>query len=1249
MKVLTRHREVYNIKTRSQAFDETGSLDNSKVNKKRFTPNNLKELFLGANGIAEISYITNETTPRLINYTAFSHLPKSDDDIKKASKEDKGMIDAVLEGLQSNNLEGIYFFTGGFENQEELDKELKRLYAFCSPGNRQNIDKSLKRLVGVGIVEADISALNGLSLINKEPMAKQLQANGIQVKPILKLEPERNEYGLLKNREINIAEYPLDANLLMYFAKLDNEAKAKADAKAEKSEEKPATPEIDKLLYAKQLMVQGFKVIGDSTEVAGGNGVASKVLGWLKNFSTEKEYTAMGYKFKANQQNEDVLLEKGITDVKGADIWSPKVFTLDEDVQFRVFVREDDISFTVLIKLPLGMRDFEFDEDNPYIKQVAQFFSNTRSAKGEIYQSCVTQTPRFCYLKNTRKVDCSYGAVEFVMAKDLYKFKQSNWSLLDYIKACQGTEQNAFSSFPQLSLGSRIVVGAKPGGLKAEIFDCSGKYQSSGMIGGQAGSGKTAMFDSLLVQFLALKGVSGDGAAILLDAKQEWIPAWRKVFTAYNVPFYGFDGGLLTKQNRLLMQTVNKGKITTSPIKSAITQEVAGIIFARTLYEIIQGIQKQSCGAEDVKEFNEKNVNYNGIKKLPRIAILVDEINTLHSFTKDPIVKAAFSLMTGGANLTRTSGFMWMLGGQNPAKSIIPSNDVGSLKYNIFGTMDPEIYEYFGVKENQAVIDYEQDNGTDETPHPIMSQGMFYAGPKGKTELVKCLYIDKKERAQAIELIGNALPGMFQLDAIVKYALANHLFDNYTYGVGAKNNLIFAALRDIGIITDLEFEHETARLFNIGGSEEPSITAPVFDDEEIDLFGTSTQTQSNPQNYKASTQTTQESGPAQRPQTPQGQQQAQGQYQQPSQGQQQSRPQQQARPQMAETRQYEQSYTKPLIIPQGRNPFEHYGNGDGVVSTINSLKEMTKLILADISSMVGGLDRVNTFRVTNEGLMIINGIAYQPQFDQSFLQSLPFSIQGKVSAGKMVELFDFNKVYQLKNLQELVIDNQTLAQGRLRRELGLHPRERFNVLFKTFRHLQHIKVGTVEYNANNPDADNNQNDTLPGYSLKERIKDLFTGSKPRLPQTTDSSSYGRMDKFWDSKMVRTCTNALGWTVGTKLILASAAIFGPWSLLFGGLLLASQVSEYRKANPKPPQQQPKRRQGTGKNGYDNDNVYGYDNNQYNNQNRRYTNNGRQNNNPGRNSRYNNSGMTRYNQNSKYTRKNDADEAHNRRYF
>lgn len=1170
--MLTRYRELYNNLTVSKAFTESGVIDNKKVNKNNFTPNNLKAIILGADGVVVVYYTTNNTNTKLVNYLPFTKLPKTEEEFAQSLKSEKGMIDALCDGLKFSNVEEIFLCTEGF-NPVEAEREYARLLVFVK--NKLLREKSFKRLRGIALIKAPLTPDYASNINNESTIAAQLKKANLPTQALASFEPETNDLGLLKNIELDNGEYKLDAKfnpdadakerdsqdcrLSRYFYMLEQKArKAKEDAEKTNAEAtRQVSNQADKQQYIQHLLSLGFKHITNKEKVAGSTEVFNSTLNWLKSFCTEKPNEQTGYKYKTCEFNQALLKSKGIADVKNANIFNSSIFTLDEDLRFRLFVNENALSYTILIKLPTDLDEFNFETKENLINNICSIFSNRDKANGKVFQSSIYGSPKLIGLKN---YGCStvYDAIELILVKDLMGFRKSGWGFLEYLKACNG-DKNVFTSFPKLPLGEKIVVGVKPDSLKTESFNCSGQQQTSGLICGAAGSGKSALIDNLIVQFLALKGNYGNGAVVLMDAKQELPNLWKPTFNRLGIPFYGFDGGIIVDQDSIKQRVKKNGKEVITGFNQPISQEVGGMIFMVTLYEVIQNILKIS-GYKDVAAFNKANTNVDGITRLPRIAIMIDEMNTFAINTKgDLVAKGIIEKITGGANLTRTSGFMWFLCGQDIPKSIVSSEKRGSFKYNIFGAMQSERYEYFGVKENQEVRKYEDKYGTPENPRPIMSQGSFYAGQQGSTELVRSMFLADEEKDEALALLNSQFEGMWELDALVKYALKNHLFDNYTYGVGNKNNIIYAVLRDIGIINDAEFEEATARV--LGEQSNPS---NIEFDEEVDFnFDERSDNESSQQTQsKQSTQT----GPK-----PQSQQSQSGQNQQQT-----SRPQTQQNINPMSTskpKTYTNAYTKQLDIPQGKNPFMHY-RGDGTVSTLNQLKEMTKLILQDISSVFGGLDRVATFRVTEEGILIINDTGYQPAFDTNFLESLPFSIQGKVSSGCVAELFDLSKVYQFKNLQSLIIDSQTLCQGRARREFGLKPRERYNVLFKVFRQLQYINAGGVEYRGYNPDeVIDDTRDTLKGYGFKDRMKRLL----PDLVAPRPAKSESRMNDFWQSKQMKLLTNAAGWTGATYAVYLSAVLLGPIGLLFGAFAMHGAYKNLKPQQQQNPQQRPQQHQ------------------------------------------------------------------------
>ena len=224
--MLTRYKQLYNALTHSEAFKAEGRMDNSKINKKKFTPHNLKALIIGGNGAIAFYYTTNDLDGKLVRPISItcpliSKVTGQMDPQKYQEwvKEDKGMIDALIDGLKFNYIEEIIFFTGGFITPEELNKEYARVIQFCSNS------KSMSRLMGVYMVEGSLS--NDLcSFTTDKSLKQQMQEHNIPCNSLMEYKPERTELGLLTNRGLNSLEYEMDKK---FSPNLADKEKVKVD------------------------------------------------------------------------------------------------------------------------------------------------------------------------------------------------------------------------------------------------------------------------------------------------------------------------------------------------------------------------------------------------------------------------------------------------------------------------------------------------------------------------------------------------------------------------------------------------------------------------------------------------------------------------------------------------------------------------------------------------------------------------------------------------------------------------------------------------------------------------------------------------------------------------------------------------------------------------------------------------------------------------------------------------------------
>jgi hypothetical protein len=248
---------------------------------------------------------------------------------------------------------------------------------------------------------------------------------------------------------------------------------------------------------------------------------------------------------------------------------------------------------------------------------------------------------------------------------------------------------------------------------------------------------------------------------------------------------------------------------------------------------------------------------------------------------------------------------------------------------------------------------------------------------------------------------------------------------------------------------------------------------------------------------------------------------------------------------------YAKMYREPMDIPS--NPFSIYGTSDKPISAITSLKMMSRYLMDEIKKMVGDYSRIESFEVTATGL-VINNVGFRPQFDSEIVESMPYDIRLQVSEGNVAELFHFGNLRRFSNLVTLRIDNPRLAEGRVRREIGLSPRKTWHKLFNWFHSLRELYIGGSQI-TDEVSSQAYEDGGRGGFSLSEKLRKAFG-----LGASAVSSS--RMDRVWDSRPVRVATGAVGATLGVKAVTMAAAFFGPWGLLFGAFAGFGAYREFK---------------------------------------------------------------------------------------
>ena len=249
---------------------------------------------------------------------------------------------------------------------------------------------------------------------------------------------------------------------------------------------------------------------------------------------------------------------------------------------------------------------------------------------------------------------------------------------------------------------------------------------------------------------------------------------------------------------------------------------------------------------------------------------------------------------------------------------------------------------------------------------------------------------------------------------------------------------------------------------------------------------------------------------------------------------------------------YAQVYREPMRIPS--NPFEVWRKADSLVGSMNSIRVMSKYLMDEIARVFYHYDRIESVEITGSGL-VINNVAFRPSFSPDFIESLPFDIKERVANGDVTELFHFENLYRFKNLMVLRIANAQLAEGRVRREMGIPPKKSWDVLFRKFRTLKLIDIGGVQI-TDEVTAKQYDDNGRGGYEFKETLRSFF-----KLPVNVVSDS--RIQALWNSRPVRIATSAVGWTLGVKAVMVAASLFGPWGWLMGAFAGYSAYRHYFK--------------------------------------------------------------------------------------
>lgn len=103
-------------------------------------------------------------------------------------------------------------------------------------------------------------------------------------------------------------------------------------------------------------------------------------------------------------------------------------------------------------------------------------------------------------------------------------------------------------------------------------------------------------------------------------------------------------------------------------------------------------------------------------------------------------------------------------------------------------------------------------------------------------------------------------------------------------------------------------------------------------------------------------------------------------------------------------------------------------------------KELTKKFLKQIASAFGGYDAIVSLEEQNE-IIYINNQAFTPVFDDDSLLMAGDAIKLKLKSGKLASLIDFHSFKVCKNLGEIIIGTQSIADYYFWNSTGISPAE----------------------------------------------------------------------------------------------------------------------------------------------------------------------------------------------------------------
>lgn len=1294
--MLARYKQVYNGLTHSDAFADGKPYNADKVNKKVFTPHNLKAVIFGANGFYAVHYTTNKSDTSLVEYHRFK-LPYIDpvnggvvpqryqEFLKETqnSKNNKGMIDALRSvGLAFNYVEEIIMFSEGFVTEEDKFFEINKLNEFV---NKLNSKSDMKRLCGVAKISAVLP--DNLKLSSKGFVINQLK--DYKVEEFKEYTPERTELGLLIKPGLNPAEYGPDqkyepdsdnskkdninCRLSRYFYEEEQAAiarKKKKEEETKKAEDEEKIKQYDEMLIkavdstiAKLERFYGPCFGGKFSGVIYKEGVLfskQNTINKMKKltqaiYTVWSTYTIPKDKEVAGVDNLKLSSEKGYFPafhfemLKSKEMWTKSKSTLRKWLltEYSKYFEKEPSKITDIDRSVTNCLLIQSRGKNQWILRM----TGIPVTQTEDFKRDFDETVGKVYLGSAAKGMIADMSIEGGILTLTY--------IIDY-EAFLNEVLFAYKQYQaglKPSLGNALV-GMKMNGVPLTINLLDPRKMLITIIAGSR-SGKGTMTMSLLATIFGSGGSvvyldnKPDIGAMLWDLEREYSGQGLKLLSVdMSDKIQEFTGSTPIRSGPMnlreedeeqedLFRTLRMAKLfqlvsfiggNSRKIKETLGVNPSNMYFISDemtstnidYTKLCQYVEKQ------YKTYMGKAEKAKATDKDKELAGYYKKLNSILSKTPDYLTKgfakdfgqSGVKIIVVGQQLNTG----WKVNGTNFAKSFagklilnshisfsgrlqatnktfnftkeqedladrtgifeyadkIPAPLVESLDYKEDkAERFTQFRSYFSIVKNDFDYTEYEAKGLSEylSDNPKRFTSQYLNNFKGKSyevidgavkelyDFEKCCNKDEvsfsgllkvmqegtgMSDAQLIENMGN---GYRLIDAVFrKMNLGTYsCVEEYLYDCSPSS--LFTQLelekRFDGIIEQKETVKDEESVFEL----------PVSDDAVMNSDDTTTpsndNTTSRNMDSNKSSPTSEEIPKRPIPPKPQINSNMGISFDTED----------------VPTRTIpEKPHTAPSnayrgVLKISPNPFEQYDDAKAV-GTLSITREVTEQINNDIDKVIGLPDSITDFKVTKDGVLVLNGVAYMPRFEPSFIESLPLGLRNKIESGALIDFFDMQKIYRYKNLNTFVIERESLAQGRARKEMGIGFRKRWSVLFKKFPYLGYIKVGSVEYVRDNPDTD-----------AENKFLDLFQ----RNPQSTYAtpSISSRMDQVWDSRPVRIITNAVGWTVGVQAVWMIAGLFGPWGLLFGAIAAANAYSTLKGGSSTKELEQKRNKESTNK--------------------------------------------------------------------